>query len=220
MKIDEMTADEIVKLTDEEIDLIVKARCLEEGVPLEPLPPASNMFEIPKTIAGYKVAGTELWFEDRKLAESMASLLNTARDKVFQKKYEWQTGYDIEWLEPYQGEIGIEEKMFYDKTQVLEKEALLLKRKNLKEQYDNDLKLYEKSRDKRRKIGDEIYSFYYESRKTVDRIDRARTTFAEYVKLSDGDEAKAKLFFDKAYKNELDPKVYSALFSDTQEKQP
>lgn len=211
-KIDEMDINEIVLLTDEQIDIMVRARCMEEGVPLEPRPPESSFFEIPKTVTGFNVKGTEIWFENRSAASELAELLNKHRAELRQKKYEWQTGYDVEWLENYSPEVVIEERLFYDKQQIQDKEALMVKRKTLKEQYESDLKLYEKSRDKIRRISDNIYSVYYEARKTNERVQRAKDTFQEYIALSNGDKEQAKIFFDKAYKESLDEKVYSELF--------
>ena len=140
--------------------------------------------------------------------------LKEAFDKldVLRMSEKEKRGYDIEWLKNYESEVKIEQKFFYDKLQIQEKEQMLVKRKTLKEQYESDKTRYEKSREKVRKISDQIYGVFYESRKNMERFNRYQSILMEYVKLSEGDSKKARVFFDKAYKEEIEDGIYKKLF--------
>lgn len=212
MKITEMRDEDIVALTEEQLDMLIKIECMEQGVPLEPLPPELNCFELPKGSLAYKVKGTEFWFEDRADAENIAKAIQAVAHKRRQQKYDWRTGYDIEWLENYEQDVGVEEKTFYDKLQVQDKEAFLAKRKTLKEQYEADKKKYETSREKVRKVSDQIYSVYYEARKENERVKRYKSMFQEYLSMAEGNHNKARMFFDKAYASDLSQELYSKIF--------
>lgn len=212
MKITDMSDDQIIALTEEQLDLLIKVECMEQGVPLEPNPPEQSFFELPKGNLAFKVKGTEFYFESREDADTLAKVITQLAHKRKQAKYDWRTGYDIEWLENYDVEVIVEEKNFYDKAQVQDRESFLVKRKTLKEQYEKDKGLYDKSREKVRKISDDIYGIYYEARKESERVNRYKTTFEEYIKLAGGDEIKARAFFDKAYKDSINPITYAKLF--------
>jgi len=211
-KITEMYDDEIAALTEEQLDMLIKVECMEQGVPLEPSVPDQTFFELPKTNSAYQVKGTEFWLEDRGDAARLAKLLSEMASKLRVKKYDWRTGYDVEWLENYETEIRIDEHLFYDKMQVQDKEQFLVKRKALKEEYEKDKKKYDESRDKVRKVSDSIYSVFYSARKDQDKKNRLKKTFDEYVQMSGGDRQKARMFFDKAYAKDIDTDMYSEIF--------
>lgn len=214
-KITEMYDEEIVALTEEQIDMLIRVECMEQGVPLEPKVPQQELFELPKSHFGYKVTGTDFWFENRELAMKLAKLIGELRPEMRMQKYEWRTGYDVEWLENFDREVTIEEKTFYDKMQVQDREQMLVKRKTLKEEYEADKKKYDAAREKVRKVSDSIYSIYYQARKDTERVTRYKATFDEYVALAGGDKSKAQVFFDRAYKQDMPEEIYQKLFPPT-----
>lgn len=108
--------------------------------------------------------------------------------------------------------ISIEEKTFYDKKQIEDKEQFLVKRKAMREEYEADKKKYDASREKVRKVSDQIYSVFYQARKDVERTERYKKIFEEYVSMAGGNKEQAQAFFDKAYKESIPEDVYTKVF--------
>lgn len=206
--IHDLSREEILKLTDSDIDTMVKLQCAEEGIPLMPDPPNQEYFEMNKTVTAYSIPGTEFFIKDQAVAAELAKFLSANSKTIFNKKYDWRTGYEIEWLEPSERDFSFSLANFYDKALIDEKEQFLVKRKTLKEKYDTAKKEYDKSKEQIRKISDRIYSAFYDARTEQEQINQAQKTFNEYLALADGDHDKAERFFSKAFQGKLDEKIY------------
>lgn len=53
---------------------------------------------------------------------------------------------------------------------------------------------------------------YYAAKRLKDSIESAKKTYQEYVSLAGGDTDKARVFFDKAFKDKLSDEVYFSVF--------
>jgi hypothetical protein len=215
--LEDMTIDEICELTEEQLDRRVKLECAEQGIGLAPEPPEMESFDLVKSVNGHIITGIDMVFSDLTAAECVLEALLINHKYLRTKKYDWRTGYDIEWLEPHDRELTIDTKSFYDPNVVRDRESFLVKRKNTKELHEKHKKDYESSREKYRKIADNVYSEFYHARDTKQRILSARRMFDEYLGLADGDRVKARVFFDKALKQNMAEEVYAAVFPSNEE---
>lgn len=211
-KIDEMDYEEIAELGDDALDLLVKIECAENGIPLEPVPPEQEFFDIPKDIQGHCVKIDNLWFKNKESAVKLMALINDCREDLFTEHYDWRVGYEFKWLQRMESIPTIETKLFTRKEFIDEKEELLIKRRTLKEQYENQKKLHDSSKEKKRKIADRIYGFFYEAKKRKNDLIKYKTIYGSYLSLANNDQAMAKGFFDKAYKESIEECVYNKLF--------
>lgn len=53
---------------------------------------------------------------------------------------------------------------------------------------------------------------HYAAKRLKDSIESAKKTYQEYVSLAGGDTDKARVFFDKAFKDKLSDEVYFSVF--------
>lgn len=208
----DMSTEEICALTEEQLDRRVKLECAEQGIPMMPEPPNIEAFDLVRSVTAYQVSGFELYFKGPEAAKEVAALLERHQATIYRRNYDWRTGYDVEWLERSESDIKIETKMFYDSAVVRDREQFLVKRKTVKEDFEKQKKEYEESREKYRKIADGVYTEYYAAKRLKDSIESAKKTYQEYVSLAGGDTDKARVFFDKAFKDKLSDEVYFSVF--------
>lgn len=211
-KIQDMTIDEICELTEEQLDRRIKLECADQGIPLLKEPPTIEAFDLTKDVVAYKINGVEFYIKNQESAQELLKFLEKIQSDLFREKYDWHMGYDIKWLQREESEFSITTELFYRQDLVKEKEQFLIKRKNIKDQFEKEKKDYEESSSKYRKIANGVYADYYEAKRTKEQIQKAQDTFKEYVSLADGDQEKAKSFFDKAVKPTLSEEVYERVF--------
>lgn len=207
--LNEMSTEEICALTEDQLDRRVKLECAEQGIPLIPEKPTLESFDIVRSETGYGISGTSFLFKDLNIAKEFLTLFEKHQAGIYKKTYSWQIGYDIEWMEKEELSLKIETTMFYNREVISSREDFLIKRKNIKDAYEKDLKDYESSREKFRKIADAVYSDFYEAKAKKKSIEDAKKTFSEYLLLADGDTARATVFFEKAMKSRLAEDVYN-----------
>lgn len=210
--IQDMSIDEICELTEDQLDRRIKLECADQGIPLLKEPPNIEAFDLTKEVVSYKITGTNFYIKNQENAQELLRVLEKIQSDLFYEKYDWHIGYDIKWLQRDESEITISTELFYRQDLVKEKEQFLIKRKNIKDQFEKEKKEYEESRSKYRKIANNVYADYYEARRIKEQIQKAKDTFKEYILLADGDEIKAKSFFDKAVKPTLSQEVYERIF--------
>lgn len=207
-----MDLEEICALSEEQLDRRVRIECAEQGIPLPTEPPTIEAFDLTKSVVGYKVSGCEYIFRDPEQAKKLLTLLEGMQAFIYKEGYDYRLGYDIRWIEKHEPALSVETLMYYEAALVREKESFIIKRKTLKEDFDKQKASHDESRAKYRKIADYIYSEFYAARRKQEAIVMAKKTYSDYVLLADGNEEKARLFFDKAFLSKLDPEIYEAVF--------
>lgn len=214
MKISEMNDEQILKLSEDEIETLVKLECAEQGVRLEPAPPELENRDMTKDVLafGIKELSDKIFFTSKEAADKVLAVLREVRMETKLKRYDWRTGYDVEWLENFDTELEVTQQFFYKKDLVDSREAALVKRKNQEDSYTQEKREYEASREKRRTIADNIWSWYYAAKKRADDFSKYSKIFQDYFTLADGDRKKARAFFDKAYTGVIPQDAYDKLF--------
>jgi Cft2 family RNA processing exonuclease len=194
-RISELSHDEIIKLTDEQINNFIDIEIAEEGIKPCPMPqsPTLENIGVVATEIFYKVG--ELLFPNKEDAIRVASM------DIYTPQYNWQISYDFKWAEK-NVDLKIEEVSFYKKEDILRSTGLIKARDSRKEQYKKEKEKYDKYLNSTASFRDSVWSIISEARNKEYSIQNAITAFKKFLQIADNDESVALRFFDKAFFDE------------------
>lgn len=218
-KIQELTEQEVLALTSEEIEIMIKLRKAEEGIKFVKKPELPKYHVIPepdKTVFMCDLFGNELCTESMSEFDTIISAIIKADTKckidydynkagseymfinpVLKRQYgssDWDT---ITTKKVYSQELynSIVEKIFYNKK--------------MKENYEKENKEYINSLNESKDIESEIREYYYEIVRKYERLgDFCKMMKFDYMPLADQDEEVALRFLNKAYNLNEDQRTY------------
>lgn len=202
-QIQDMSHDEILALTPEELDFLVKFRCAQQGVKIVVKPIAPEKYQIPndQRVKAFKVG--DFVFKTEQEAIRYAECM-TSFPALYKEDYDWRNSHDCKYLKPIEGyEINklaqievvyLFEKPTYDfhagKLQQSNKEYGV---------YEKALELFNKEEKFMDYIKEEILTIYNNHRDEEFDYKDNLAKFGEYLQLANGDALMAKTFFLKAY---------------------
>jgi hypothetical protein len=187
---------EIVRLTETEIDNLVRIEIAEAGIAFvdRPVEPEYDQAAPVPTIVGHEVAG--LIFLDRAVAEKLLDL------EIYDDAYEYALGgYDRRFLKKV--EPTVETKKFYRKEDLEDNRQVIAANKAKKDEYEANLKNYNNFIDKTARFEKDIYGKYWAVLSLQRQIEEAYKRFSCYLTLAEDDRGIAANFFRKAYPNWL-----------------
>ena len=199
--IHDMIKEEVLALTNEEIEKMIDYRCAEEGIPL--LPPK------PVKPEGINISGkidTTVWelgglyFTHDNEAKAVRELLEACTlvdvGYISGPRYEMKISgtYDIPQINT--------KRVFSEKQWEKVKEEVAEADK-LDRAYHDGMAVYEKAYNGRKGIRDEIIDVVDAHQKEQNLIDRMTLEFSRYLEIAEGDAHVARRFFEKAYPDVL-----------------
>jgi hypothetical protein len=197
--ISELTDEEILQLTDADLELMVKFQMAKEGYKILPQPEAPIYEELPKpNITGYKVRGCEFIFTDINIANHISSELINVADYAFEYKYR-PSNYDKALIKKVPDLGSISSELYYDLEafDLIENKAKL--NKKIKDNYESELNDYNEAYEQSSQIRDEIWNKYYEVINKYQDFKKLKNLYNEYLLLSNSDKKIAMSFLKKAY---------------------
>ncbi len=218
-KITEMTEQEILALTNEDLELMIKFGMAEAGIKLLDKPTEPTYHEIPtKDEVAYSVYGFNLVFKDKELAEKLSSFLTEVLQQSFAPDYT-DSNYDHKYLKSYKptdysfSSIGnITKEGFYNKETISEIYALVKENKKLESEYKALLSEYNDTYDKASYIRNDIYEAHANVHAKYQRMENIKRQYLVYLQLAKGDAEIAYSFLEKAY--EVDSDTYHYIYPD------
>lgn len=202
-RLDEMTKEELVAITVEQIETIITLETAERGIEYAADPgPFDDGPSPEKTVNLFTVSvpGANLHFKDQETAFDFA---RTFGSKVVGLDYDWQIGSDYRWMKPpreEESDITVGTLSVYDEATVKayatkikgrrERHAAHKKRQDAYRAYQNDVDA----------IRDEVYDTIRGARLKIAEVEEARRKFEEFFRLADGNRSVAARFFLNAYK--------------------
>jgi len=208
-KINELSEQEILNLTTEDVELMIKLRKAEEGIKLVAKPRLPDYFEIkpPDLIVySFTLFGDELVFEN---IEDLNKVINVIKNASSKKRvdYDWnKLGSDYKYAEselkkPYNGDWHTtKSEHVYSLELYNEISDLAAQNKKLKDQYEKELKEYEASLSEVKWIEDDINEKVSEVKDKYWELESFCRKFKyDYMPLSSDNENIAMNFMDKAY---------------------
>lgn len=208
-KINEMTEQEILALSEQDIQNMIKFRMMEEGIKIIDKPKKPELFEIePADKKVYIIPILNGYaFTDFAEAQRVSEALQNA--KSFRKvEYDWnKLGSDYQYLEKKErytfdtsGDFGVNEVYVYSKELYANIVDFAAQNKAMTKQVEADMKAYNDAYAAASDITLEIRERVAEVREKAARLERLTQKFADdYYPLSDNNEDMAMKFMSKAY---------------------
>lgn len=202
---DQLTDNELLELTQEQIDWYIKLKKAESGIRIITCPTMPETREIPGTdLVLYDVSGFN--FIDRETAEEVSKFINSKIAKAYTVDYDWGVGSDKKYAKPFTGNlVDVKLENVYSETTynsikniLISNEKIMRAFKDLKNEYDD-------MEEKATEIVDKIYNTINEARGRKQQYEEYVIRIQEYLRLANGDTKVAWNFFDKAY--EIEPTV-------------
>ena len=202
---EQLTDNELLELTQEQIDWYIKLKKAENGIRIISCPPMPETREIPATdLILFDVCGFN--FIDRETAEEVAKFINSKIAKAYSVNYDWSVGGDKKYAKPFTGNLvdvkleNVFSEMLYNsiKDVMISNEKIMRAYKDLKNEYDD-------MEEKATEIVEKIYKVINEARARKHQYEEYIIRIQEYLRLANGDTKVAWNFFDKAY--EIEPAV-------------
>ena len=217
-KINEMTEQEILALSEQDIQNMIKFRMMEEGIKIIDKPKKPELFEIePADKKVYIIPILNGYaFTDFAEAQKVSEALQNA--KSFKKiEYDWnKLGSDYQYLEKkdrysysYPNDFGVNEIYVYSNELHANIVDFAAQNKVMTKQVESDMKAYNDAYAAASEITLEIRNRVSEVREKAARLERLTQKFADdYYPLSDNNEDMAIKFMEKAYFLTEDEKKY------------
>lgn len=202
--INEMSEQEILSLTDDQLQTLIKIRMAEEGIKIlnEPMNPEYLPIAEANEVA-YKVKGFDFVFIDKEVAaqasEMILGLKQSMRDEAYGKHYNLKYLTTSGSYKSIEGVGEIQPQKFYSRKLTLEIEDAYSANENLKKQYDEALKEYSENYGNAAYIREEIYGRYREVADKQYRMESMKSKYHEYLSLAENDSSIAMKFLKKAY---------------------
>ncbi len=195
-RVDEMTREELLALTEDGIQTLIDLECAYMGVPLLPVAPVEpKKPDVEPDVTVYYVAGE--YFVDKADAQRVAELIGEC------PRYKYTYAYGL-----YDGKIvrGTETTMLTVITEKWMSERLYNQHRQALEmygearkQYDADRKKYDQILRDRQAIADEVLQKVNEARDWENTVQWIIEQYNRYLKLAEGNQVVAMRFLVKAH---------------------
>lgn len=217
-KINEMTEQEILAMTEEDVQKLIKLHLMEQGIKLLEKPKKPELFEIePADIECYTIPLLDgLAFINREEAEKVQEALRNATS-LRKVEYDWNKfNGEYKYLEKkkrysYKGESDFTiQSMFVYSPELYNKIVdFVVQNKAMVEQVAKDQKEYDENLKNSADAISEIRQRVSDIRNKYARLDDLSRRFAvDYYPLSDNNEEMAIKFLEKAYSLTEEEKEY------------
>jgi len=200
-RFDDLTAGELLSLTDEQVQFHIDRECAEEGVPLLPPGPGAEPVKpiAPKDVTTYNVGG--IAFAKREDAEKVAALVS-ASERMGTEYASYKDGDYSKVARPATDEVTVTTEAHFSREAYDRVRVALGSYADAKKRWDAGEKARTDAATGRARIAEHVTGKIDAARTEQYRSEQAKAEFARYVTLADGDTVLARRFFDKARPND------------------
>lgn len=212
--INELTEQEILSLTDNELATMVKIKMAEAGIKIIDTPREPDYIIIPpKDDSCYSINGFDFFFKDMEAAKALADAMMISKGITYRKDY--RDDYNLQFLKKFTdddysfkniGEIKTEQ-VYKMQTAYDIKEGVKANEK-LKKVYEQELSTYKEAFADAEYIRDEIYNRYNEVKDRFRHFENMKGKFISYMELAQNNKDIAMNFLEKAYAIDEETKKY------------
>ncbi len=197
------THEQIIALTEDDIERMIQLACAEDGIPLLKRPDPIEEFKPFETDRVCFQIG-DVVTTDEEFANQLATLLSDHSSGIFRLDYDYKIGSDYHTLkESYHSDKGstIKRTPYFSQEAFDKIKDELLRRTKLKKEYEAKKDAYDKAYRKRQGWEGDIQGTWYEHLRLEENIKRHIEEFRNYLELANKDVAMAYSFFCKAFRN-------------------
>jgi hypothetical protein len=201
--LNELSDQEILELSDPQIEKIIQYKMAEEGIKLfkKPIEPEYEE-EKEKDLVFWKIDGLSFLFANQEDAVTIAEQLLLKQKNMFTDTWDSSTPKSLETDRDYSGNVRerfhISNVMYYSQERHAEATITVKQNKKAKETYDKLLKEYEEAYEASQYIRDEVWNKVFEIRDKYTNFDRLKNLFSQYLELAEKNEEIAWNFLKKA----------------------
>lgn len=215
-----MSHEEIIDLTDSQIENLILRQCMEEGVQIVPNPVEPEPLEPLPYVMYYKIDFERVAFLTPESMQAVVKAITAHAKDIRECQYNTHLSYDEYTLHPLERDIVVENKKGFSLTHIEERKIELEKYRQEKNIWLADKKQFDKNEELKSKISDGIRRKYYDAQHLQREIDRYRDIWDNYMKLAENNFETAQKFFQKAFPELSDEiKPYLPPFQDMPAKQ-
>jgi len=207
-----LTDQELLVLTQEQIDWYIKLKKAEAGIRIVLCPETPEYRGIPdRDFTLYDVCGFN--FEDRETAEEIASVINSKVTKAFKVEYDYYGGgSEHKYAKPYEGNlVDVKIETVYKQQTYNGIKDILISNKKIEKAYLELKSEYDEQEEASSEIVEKIYQTISEAKERKEKFENYLIRIQEYLRLSNGDVTVAWNFFEKAY--EIDVAMKNSIIS-------
>lgn len=196
--VDEYTAQELVELSNEELDRLVEVEVMKSGIVLPEVPTRPSEFKIEKTVAVWEIrSGHEVIcsFPSEEIAQGV---LAASKGEFLKESYIYEIGYDLKFMKPF-GEADIVKRYVYDETNLRTHAQKLNVASSEKNAYENAKSKYDEAFGKIQHLRDRVMTAHWKAMSDKENAEKIYRTFEKYKVLANGDSAIAFGFLKNAF---------------------
>lgn len=208
--INEMSEQEVLSLTQEQIDWLIRYAYAEEGIRHLPKPVKPEPFKPEYDAEVYEVHG--MYFATVEAAEEVKNALSIYADEMRRLDYDWRNSSSYKYVTEGSFKFFVEKVKCFTPARY-EKIAGELKRLEAeKRKYETLLKEYQEEQKKAQHIKGIVFDVLESHRTTAYIREKSCNDYREYLKLANGDVETARRFFEKAYPGANHQEVYTLVY--------
>lgn len=203
MDVEKMTDQEILDLTPEKIDKIIKLTFAENGIQIvaRPQEPAYHVIE-PADHVLFEVQGVDALFADEQTAIAVRDVMQNSFSKLRKKSGWGDDAHEEQFYPSYDKSkttLQIEKVTVYSRELFAKMQGMMRQNSEAEASYKALLKEYEKAHDAGQSYVDAIWDKINTVRKKYDNFEKMFIHYKEYLSLADGAEETAWAFLKKAF---------------------
>lgn len=213
--VDDFTPQELVKLTQEEIDLLVDIEVMKSGIVLPDVPTKPGDFKVEKTAEVWEVCnGSEVIcaFPSEEIAQAV---LAASKGEFLRESYIYEIGYEFKFMKICE-KADIVKRYVYDETSLRANAKNLKVSSSEKNEYENKKRAYDEAFGKIQRLRDHVMSAYWQAVTDKENAEKIYRTFEKYKQLSNGDSVIALGFLKNAFTGDAIENANTFLSADKQ----
>jgi len=212
-KINDYTESELINLTTEEVERIIKLHLVDEGIKLVKKPEEPKLHKLPeKDLVGYTIPNVSFTFEKKETAEEVAKILRNDFVNLKAVTSSWCDSETIETLINLDGyyfregsnSIQVQEKKYYSAELYAEISNKISENKKLSESYRSEKKIYDEVQALSSDTITYVWDIVNQAKHKQELKEKMLETFQDYLGLADADKDIAWNFMNKAYSLDTD----------------
>lgn len=204
--INEMSEQEVLSLTNDQIDWLIRYACAEEGIRHLPEPVKPETFKPEYDAEVYEVNG--MYFATVEAAEEIKQVLNDVSHEMRKLYYDWRNSSSYKYVSEESFTFSVEKVKCFTPARYEKISGEIQRLEAEKRKYEALLKEYKQEQEKASCVKQSIYDVIESHRTKAYIREKSCNDYREYLKLANGNVETARRFFEKAYPGVNHQEVY------------
>ena len=201
MKIEDLSDDEVLSLTDEEVKATILYRMAEAGIPVLPEPAVPVYDDVPgPDVQVYEIAG--VMFTDRDAAEKVqAAIMEGQASRV---RLDYGSSYENKYVMPDRSDQDVTTRTAYSQESHALHKEMLDRNSRRRNAYDTEQTAWRRAEREAESIRAGVLDRVREAEDKARQIEFLQGRYAEYIEIAGGDKEMALEFLKKAFPGQVD----------------